>query len=187
MRRVQHVLKTVSAVDSGVEVSITEPEDLITVKDAKIVVESQDEDKIQVRVDLTGDATQRVFDKVLTNLARSAPPIPGFRREKGGKTTKVPRDFLIQILGEERVTKFVVQEIVSSTLTDYTKKEGLNVKDKKVTTTQKAEELRKSFYPGNEFGFSAVLELEKSEVEESETETSSSSSSDEENDEVPVS
>ncbi|GAY53318.1 hypothetical protein CUMW_148380 [Citrus unshiu] len=169
MRRVQHVLKTVSAVDSGVEVSITEPEDLITVKDAKIVVESQDEDKIQVRVDLTGDATQRVFDKVLTNLARSAPPIPGFRREKGGKTTKVPRDFLIQILGEER--------------------EGLNVKDKKVTTTQKAEELRKSFSPGNEFGFSAVLELEKSEVEESETETSSSSSSssDEENDEVPVS
>ncbi|KAH9727299.1 hypothetical protein KPL70_008616 [Citrus sinensis] len=189
MRRVQHVLKTVSAVDSGVEVSITEPEDLITVKDAKIVVESQDEDKIQVRVDLTGDATQRVFDKVLTNLARSAPPIPGFRREKGGKTTKVPRDFLIQILGEERVTKFVVQEIVRSTLTDYTKKEGLNVKDKKVTTTQKAEELRKSFSPGNEFGFSAVLELEKSEVEESETETSSSSSSssDEENDEVPVS
>lgn len=61
------------------------------------------------------------------------------------------------------------------------------MKDKKVTTTQKAEELRKSFYPGNEFGFSAVLELEKSEVEESETETSSSSSSDEENDEVPVS
>ncbi|KAL9431879.1 hypothetical protein AB3S75_026975 [Citrus x aurantiifolia] len=187
MRRVQHVLKTVSAVDSGVEVSITEPEDLITVKDAKIVVESQDEDKIQVRVDLTSDATQRVFDKVLTNLARSAPPIPGFRREKGGKTTKVPRDFLIQILGEERVTKFVIQEIVSSTLTDYTKKASLNVKDKKVTTTQKAEELRKSFSPGNEFGFSAVLELEKSEVEESETETSSSSSSDEENDEVPVS
>lgn len=35
-------------------------------------------------MDLTGDATQRVFDKVLTNLARSAPPIPGFRREKGG-------------------------------------------------------------------------------------------------------
>lgn len=63
------------------------------------------------------------------------------------------------------------------------------MKDKKVTTTQKADELRKSFSPGNEFGFSAVLELEKSEVEESETETSSSSSSssDEENDEVPVS
>lgn len=37
-----------------------------------------------MRVDLTGDTTQKVFDRVLVNLARSAPPIPGFRREKGG-------------------------------------------------------------------------------------------------------
>ncbi|KAJ0092807.1 hypothetical protein Patl1_26701 [Pistacia atlantica] len=122
MKRHRDVLKPIAAVDTGLEVSITDPEDLISVKDAKIVVESQDENKIQVRVDLTGDATQKVFDKVLANLARSAPPIPGFRREKGGKTTKVPKDFLLQILGEDRVTKFVVQEIVSSTMTDYSKK-----------------------------------------------------------------
>lgn len=32
----------------GLEVSITDPEDLISVKDAKIVVDSQDENKIQV-------------------------------------------------------------------------------------------------------------------------------------------
>lgn len=38
----------------------------------------------QVRVDLTGDDTEKVFDKVLTNLARTAPPVPGFRRQKGG-------------------------------------------------------------------------------------------------------
>lgn len=38
----------------------------------------------QVRVDLTAEETQRVFDRVLVNLARTAPPIPGFRREKGG-------------------------------------------------------------------------------------------------------
>ena len=38
----------------------------------------------QVRVDLSGDETQKVFNKALTDLARSAPPIPGFRREKGG-------------------------------------------------------------------------------------------------------
>ncbi|KAJ0034108.1 hypothetical protein Pint_26064 [Pistacia integerrima] len=166
----------------------------------------------QVRVDLTGDATQKVFDKVLANLARSAPPIPGFRREKGGKTTKVPKDFLLQILGEDRVTKFVVQEIVSSTMTDYSKKashcqfllhasfdptsvdtykcfnsmqENLNVKEKKVTTTQSAEELKKVFTPGNEFGFNAIMELGNSEAEEkpeaegeSDVEVSSSSSSD---------
>lgn len=38
----------------------------------------------QVRVDLPGKETQIVFEKVLRNLARSAPPVPGFRREKGG-------------------------------------------------------------------------------------------------------
>lgn len=82
--------KPISAVDSGLEASITGPNDkAITVKNAKIVVESQHEDKIQLRVDLAGDETQKVFDKVLANLARSAPPIPGFRRTKGGTFVRI--------------------------------------------------------------------------------------------------
>ncbi|XP_012441028.1 uncharacterized protein LOC105766201 isoform X2 [Gossypium raimondii] len=156
--------KPISALASGLEASISDADDkLIALKDAKIVVESKDENKIQLRVDVTGIETQKVFNKVLTDLARQAPPIPGFRREKGGKTTKVPREFLLQILGEERVTKFVVQEIVTSTVADYVKEENLNVKDKKVSTSQSAEELKVSFTPGKDFWFNAVLELEESE------------------------
>jgi hypothetical protein len=34
---------------------------------------------------LTGDQTQKVFDKILINLGRTAPPVPGFRMQKGGK------------------------------------------------------------------------------------------------------
>uniref|UniRef100_A0A6N2KD59 Trigger factor ribosome-binding bacterial domain-containing protein n=1 Tax=Salix viminalis TaxID=40686 RepID=A0A6N2KD59_SALVM len=83
-------VKPISAVGSGMEASIAETsEKLIALKNVKIVIESQEEDKMQVRVDLSEDETQKVFNKALTNLARSAPPIPGFRREKGGKTTKV--------------------------------------------------------------------------------------------------
>ncbi|XP_059434588.1 uncharacterized protein LOC132167595 [Corylus avellana] len=75
----------ISASSSGLEASITDKKgNAITLKNAKIVIESQDENKIQVRVELTGDETQKVFDQVLTNLAREAPPIPGFRRQKGG-------------------------------------------------------------------------------------------------------
>ncbi|KAG8492976.1 hypothetical protein CXB51_012648 [Gossypium anomalum] len=179
--------KPISALASGLEASISDADDkLIALKDAKIVVESKDENKIQLRVDVTGIETQKVFNKVLTDLARQAPPIPGFRREKGGKTTKVrgflplhffrfliwpcflssclvPREFLLQILGEERVTKFVVQEIVTSTVADYVKEENLNVKDKKVSTSQSAEELKVSFTPGKDFWFNAVVELEESE------------------------
>ncbi|KAJ6975758.1 hypothetical protein NC653_031552 [Populus alba x Populus x berolinensis] len=153
LRVLKHVgVKPISAVGSGMEASIAETnEKLIALKNVKIVIESQEEDKMQVRVDLNGDETQKVFNKALTDLARSAPPIPGFRREKGGKTTNVPREFLLQILGEDR--------------------ENLKVKENKISTTQKAEELKKVFVPGNEFGFNAVLELEKPEAEsENETE-----------------
>nr|XP_027068201.1 uncharacterized protein LOC113693743 isoform X12 [Coffea arabica] len=157
----RHLAKSVSAVRSGLEASIADPEEnAVHVKNAKIVVESRDDAMLQVRVDLGGEETRLVFEKVLTNLARAAPPVPGFRRQKGGKTSKVPKDFLLQMLGEERVTNFVIQEIVSSTLADYTKKENLTVKGNKINTIQTAEELRSSFVPGKEFGFSATLELD---------------------------
>ncbi|KAK2979361.1 hypothetical protein RJ640_018441 [Escallonia rubra] len=192
-------LKPISAVRSGLEASITDLKDsAITVKDAKTVVESQDDEKIQrsvytalgydiekscipcvsnglwavgnpllagqLRVDLTGKETQVVFEKVLRNLARTAPPVPGFRRQKGefGTSYEVPTDFLLQMLGEERVTSFVIQEIINSTLGDF---ENLTVKDNKINTTQTAEELKSLFVPGNEFGFNATLELEKTEAE----------------------
>ncbi|XP_056161351.1 uncharacterized protein LOC115689719 [Syzygium oleosum] len=158
----------------GLEAVITDPKDnAVTLKNAKIVVESQKENQMQLRVDLTGDETQRVFDQVLTNLARTAPPIPGFRRQKGGKTTKVPKDFLLQILGEDRVTKFVIQEIVTSTMADYVKRENLTLKENKISTTQTAEELKSTFAPGKNFGFNTVVELESPEIE-----TSSSTSND---------
>uniref|UniRef100_A0A2P2KMK5 Retrovirus-related Pol polyprotein from transposon TNT 1-94 n=1 Tax=Rhizophora mucronata TaxID=61149 RepID=A0A2P2KMK5_RHIMU len=79
---IKHAAKQIYAVGSGFEASITDT--AITLRNAKIVEESRVEDKIQLRVDLSGEETQRVFSKVLTNLARTAPPIPGFRREKGG-------------------------------------------------------------------------------------------------------
>ncbi|XVF37602.1 hypothetical protein REPUB_Repub20aG0023800 [Reevesia pubescens] len=161
-RIVSYVRKPISALASGLEATISDTDDnLIALKDAQVVVESSDENKIQLRVDVTGIETQKVFNKVLTDLARQAPPIPGFRREKGGNSL-VPKDFLLQILGEDRVTKFVIQEIVTSTVADYVKKENLNVKENKVSTSQTTEELKVSFTPGKEFGFNAVLELEES-------------------------
>ncbi|CAH1412643.1 unnamed protein product [Lactuca virosa] len=158
------------AVEPGVEASISD-ENVVTIKNANIVVESQDDDKMQVKVELSGKETQIVFDKVLTNLARTAPPVPGFRRQKGGKTSKVPKSFLLSIIGEDRVTKFVIQEIVTSTVADYVKKNNILVKENKINTIQSAEELKSSFNPGSDFGFSATLELEKLDTETSSSDT----------------
>ncbi|KAI3703350.1 hypothetical protein L1987_73353 [Smallanthus sonchifolius] len=148
------------AVEPGVEASISD-ENVVAVKNANVLVELQDDDKMQVKVELPGKETQIVFDKVLANLARTAPPVPGFRRQKGGKTSKVPKSFLLSIIGEDRVTKFVIQEIVSSTVADYVKKNNILVKDNRVNTIQSLEELQSSFSPGIDFGFNATLELEK--------------------------
>ncbi|XP_076881475.1 uncharacterized protein LOC143529600 [Bidens hawaiensis] len=71
------------AAEPGVAASISD-ENLVTVKSANVLVESQDDEKMQVKVEVPGKETQIVFDKVLTNLARTAPPVPGFRRQKGG-------------------------------------------------------------------------------------------------------
>ncbi|KAM3374174.1 hypothetical protein P3S68_012888 [Capsicum galapagoense] len=159
------LVKPVCAAGSGLEADLGDDESLIRVKNAKILVESEDDEKIKVRVDVNEEDTRIVFEKVLTNLAKSAPPVPGFRRERGGKTSKVPRDFLLQILGEERVTNFVIPEIVTSSLADYVKKENLTVKDNKISTTQTADELKSLFDPGTQFGFNATLELEKAKTE----------------------
>ncbi|KAM6551453.1 hypothetical protein CsatB_001261 [Cannabis sativa] len=164
-RREFGLKKLICEAGSGFEASVDSGEDLVIVKNPQIVVESQDNDKMQVRVDLSGEETERVFDRVLANLAKTAPPIPGFRREKGGKTSKVPKSFLLGILGEERVTKFVIQEIVSSTMAQYVKQENLKVKDNKINTTQSAEELKASFKEGREFGFNAIIEFENIEIE----------------------
>jgi hypothetical protein len=38
------------------------------------------------------------------------------------KSMQIPKDFLLQMLGEERVTKFAIQEILNCTMADYAKK-----------------------------------------------------------------
>ncbi|XP_065031032.1 uncharacterized protein LOC135653225 isoform X2 [Musa acuminata AAA Group] len=57
----------------------------------------------KVRVDLTGEETQKAFDIVLTNLARTAPPIPGFRRMKGGKTSNAKGKAVASVASLERI------------------------------------------------------------------------------------
>lgn len=138
---------------------------ILTFKGVEITVESEDAEKIKLRVDLTGEDTQKAFDVVLSNLARSAPPIPGFRRQKGGKTAKVPKNLLLDIIGKDRVRNFVIREIVTSAAARYVEEEKLTVKDDKINTTQTEDELKQSFLPGNAFGFNVELELVNQETE----------------------
>ncbi|KAK9082723.1 hypothetical protein Scep_029194 [Stephania cephalantha] len=82
-RGAKHFFQPMCAVQTGLKGPVPNFKDIdSTLKDAHVVVESRDDDTIQLRVDLTGWETHKVFDNVLTNLARVAPPLPGFRNTK---------------------------------------------------------------------------------------------------------
>ncbi|KAL9240678.1 hypothetical protein vseg_014869 [Gypsophila vaccaria] len=156
----RRVLRPISAAASGLETSVGDKTgSTITLKKVEIVVESRDANKMKLRVDLPSEETQKVFDVILSKLARSAPPTPGFRAQKGGKTSKIPKSLLLNILGKDVVMKFVIREIVTSAVENYVKKENLVVKDNKLNTIQTEDELKQSFLPGSAFGFNVELEL----------------------------
>uniref|UniRef100_A0A0D6R5X8 peptidylprolyl isomerase n=1 Tax=Araucaria cunninghamii TaxID=56994 RepID=A0A0D6R5X8_ARACU len=142
----------------------------LAINDRQLTVESREGGKIHVRVDVPGKDTQKTFDDILTSLASEAGPVPGFRRQKGGKTANVPKFVLLKMLGRSRVRNFVIQELISSTVEDYIKKEKLKVKDQ-LDTKESAEELDAAFEPGKDFSFSVAIELEEEEpVKEQEKE-----------------
>lgn len=41
-----------------------------------------------MKICVSGEKTQQIFDKVFSKLVDAAQPIPGFRRVKGGKAYK---------------------------------------------------------------------------------------------------
>lgn len=105
------------------------------------------------------------------------------------KSMQIPKSFLLEMLGEDRVTKFAIQEILNCTMAEYVKKasdssppyvsvmdtyinlfshlisqfqENLDAEDKKVSTIQTVQELKKSFRAGKEFGFDVIIEPKNS-------------------------
>ncbi|KAJ8445246.1 hypothetical protein Cgig2_024452 [Carnegiea gigantea] len=185
-RSCRGALKPVCAAGSGLETSMPESKgSKLKFKNVKIAVELREADKIQLRVDLDGEDTQKAFDVSLANLANSAPVLPGFRRQKGDAAGKfafplhpllqlritihrifqIPKNLLMDILGKRYVMKFALQEIVKSAVATYVKEENLTVKDNQVTTTQTEDELYQSFLPGNGFGFNVEFELTNEQME----------------------
>ncbi|CAO1942611.1 unnamed protein product [Urochloa humidicola] len=166
----------VSAAGSGRDSSVTEAERKgdLSLENVKTSIVSRDAETINVRVQLPGKATQKVFDEALTILARDAPPVPGFRKSKGGKTSNIPSSILLQMLGRSRVTKFVLQEILSITIEEFVKKENLKV-NPEIKTTQTEDEMESAFTPGSAFGFNVIMQLEKSDSNEGSEQQSDSS------------
>ncbi|GJM92216.1 hypothetical protein PR202_ga08657 [Eleusine coracana subsp. coracana] len=69
---------------AGSSIAADESKNDLSLENVKTSIVSRNDEKINVRVQLPGKATQKVFDEALVILSRDAPPVPGFRKSKGG-------------------------------------------------------------------------------------------------------
>eukprot|EP00898_Chlorokybus_atmophyticus_P002164 jgi/Chlat1/2949/Chrsp2S04683 len=115
--------------------------------------------KVKLDVSITGVKTQKEFDKVLIELGKNAPLVPGFRVGKGGKNAKVPKTVMLRFLGKDNVEKFTITQLVSNTLAEYVEENGIKTVGKDAKLDQSEEELHEKFKPGEPMSFAAVLEL----------------------------
>lgn len=143
------------------------PGRIAALPDVHVESEGQEEGKVPVKVSVGGSFTQKTYDRVVRELAASTPAMPGFRKSKGGKNANIPSKMIVQMLGQKRVSGFVVETIVTDVLADWAEEEGIEV-DKQAKVDQKHEELVTSFKPGKALEFTAVLNLVQSDVEETE-------------------
>ncbi|CAN6448770.1 unnamed protein product [Victoria cruziana] len=130
------------------------PEELAATED------TDEPDVLKMKICVSGEKTQQIFDKVFSKLVDAAQPIPGFRRVKGGKTPDIPKDVLLHILGPSKVNSHVIREIIGSTVAECVEKEGLEVgKDLRVDET--FEELEEQFEPGKQLEFTVALTVKE--------------------------
>ncbi|KAH0992150.1 hypothetical protein GBA52_003633 [Prunus armeniaca] len=151
-------IPAICAVLSGTEdigVSSSQFEDVpITVTTSGASVAGE----LKLNVEVSGAKTRAIFDEVFDKMVTAAQPIPGFRRVKGGKILKIPRDILLEVLGPSKVYKQVIKKVINSAIAEYVEKEGLKVR-KDLRVEQSFEDLEVAFEPGEDFSFDAVIHL----------------------------
>ncbi|KAI5006988.1 hypothetical protein ZWY2020_046936 [Hordeum vulgare] len=97
----RHAFLPVSAARSGRGAPVADAAEKtgLSLDSFKTSVVKRDDEKIHLRIELPGKATQKVFDEI-------------------------PSSILLSMLGKSRVTKFILQEILSVTVGDFVKKVG---------------------------------------------------------------
>jgi trigger factor len=117
----------------------------------KVTQEKLPKSQIGLEIEIPAETTQKVYEKVVQNLARSA-NIPGFRKGK------VPRQILLQRLGPQRIKEAALEDLVQDGLKKAIEQESVEVLGNyKLISTY--EELIGQFQPGEPLTFSASVDV----------------------------
>ncbi len=117
----------------------------------KVTQEKLPKSQIGLEIEISAETTQKVYEKVVQNLARSA-NIPGFRKGK------VPRQILLQRMGPQRIKEAALEDLVQDGLKQAIEQESIKVLGNyKLIST--FEELSSQFKPGEPLTFSASVDV----------------------------
>ncbi len=117
----------------------------------KVTQERLPESQLGLNIEIAPEASRSAYEKMVQNLSRSS-NIPGFRKGK------VPRQVLLQRIGNERIKAAALEELIQKSLQDAIEQESIEALGQP-NLRSNFEELLVQYNPGDTFTFSIAVDV----------------------------
>lgn len=117
----------------------------------KVTQEKLPESQLGLNIEIAPDASRNAYEKMVQNLSRSS-NIPGFRKGK------VPRQVLLQRIGNERIKAAALEELIQKSLQDAIEQESIDALGQP-NLRSNFDELLGQYNPGDAITFSIAVDV----------------------------
>ncbi len=117
----------------------------------KVTQEKLPESQLGLNIEIAPDASRNAYEKMVQNLSRSS-NIPGFRKGK------VPRQVLLQRIGNERIKAAALEELIQKSLQDAIEQESIDALGQP-NLRSNFDELLGQYNPGDAITFSVAVDV----------------------------
>ena len=117
----------------------------------KVTQERLPESKVALNIEIAPEASRNAYEKMVQNLSRSS-NIPGFRKGK------VPRQVLLQRIGNQRIKAAALEELIQKSLKDAIEQESIEALGQPDLRSN-FEELLEQYNPGDAVSFSVAVDV----------------------------
>jgi trigger factor len=117
----------------------------------KVTQERLPESQVALNIEIAPEASRNAYEKMVQNLSRSS-NIPGFRKGK------VPRQVLLQRIGNERIKAAALEELIQKSLQDAIEQESIEALGQPDLRSD-FEELLSKYTPGDAITFSVAVDV----------------------------
>ena len=117
----------------------------------KVTQERLPESQLGLNIEIAPDASRSAYEKMVQNLSRSS-NIPGFRKGK------VPRQVLLQRIGNDRIKAAALEELIQKSLHDAIEQESIEALGQP-NLRSNFDELLVQYNPGDTLTFSVAVDV----------------------------